>query len=159
MTTHPVPVATGTWQSSDLPPVSPTDSKAQLRAAARRLNVEHSPEARQAREQAAAFPAGAFVPQPELPRREPGVAGARVDLVAAIHRLATFVEESSDIPAQFVSCHAYVDDVLALEAIAERLGTGIYGPDSRPQLAHTLYQAGDAMVQLLVAVKQPDRPL
>lgn len=150
MTTHPVPVATGTWQSNDLPPVEPTDSKAQLRAAARRLNVEHSPEARQARQETQAA---------ALPRREPGVAGERVDLVAAVHRLATFIEESGDIPAQFVSCHAYVGDVLALEAVAERLGASIYGPDSRPQLAHTLYQHNGAMVQLLVAVRQPDRPL
>lgn len=139
MTTHPVPVGTGQWQSSDLP----TSAHDQLRTAARRLNEAHAP-----------------ADKPALPVRQPGVALARTETIAAVHNLATFLEESADLPLPIlVDSHHTVGDVLELERLAERLGCRIYGSDARPQFDLTLSRAGGTLVRLIVAVRAADRPL
>lgn len=156
MTTHPVPVGTGQWQSSE---PEPTTGREQLRSAARRLNQAHASDALGQPLDAASVD-GDPHDRPALTRRQAGAALARTEAISAIHALALFIEESGDLPIpELVRAHHYVKDVLELETLAERLGCSIYGPDDRPQFSHTLSLDNNCWVQIIVAVKPADRPL
>jgi hypothetical protein len=158
MTTHPVPVGTGQWQSSDLP--APTTGAEQLRAAASRLNATHARTDDTGQLLLAEDTEGDPHDRPALPRRVPGDTVARTEVAAGITALADFVLEAADVPLPYlVRGHHMVPDVLTLEVLAERLGCKIYGPDATPQFNYTISRSDGTVVELIVAVKRPDRPL
>jgi hypothetical protein len=95
-----------------------------------------------------------------LPQREPGAAGRRLRVIAAIHALADHLAAHPDVPTPSyitAGCHLKTREEVA--AVAADLGCKLYADGSQMHLELAPAEGRDLATTIIVSAAGPGRPL
>lgn len=95
-----------------------------------------------------------------LPQREPGAAGRRLRVIAAIHALADHLAAHPDVPTpSYITAGCQLKTREEVAAAAADLGCKLYADGSQMHLELAPAEGRDLATTIIVSAAGPDRPL
>jgi hypothetical protein len=95
-----------------------------------------------------------------LPQREPGAAGRRLRVIAAIHALADHLAAHPDVPTpSYITAGCQLKTREEVAAAAADLGCKLYADGSQMHLELAPAAGRDLATTIIVSAAGPDRPL
>jgi hypothetical protein len=95
-----------------------------------------------------------------LPQREPGAAGRRLRVIAALHALADHLAAHPDVPTPtYVTAGCRLETREELAAVAADLGSKVYADGYQTHLEIATAAGRDLCTTIILSAARPDRPL